>query len=189
MAAVQRLRTRLSTMRAGAGTGIVLPIPDRRSAGRALAEVLEARCADREVLVLALPRGGVPVAWEVARRLNAPLDVVLIREPGVHPERNERLYRGDRPRPRVEGQSVILVDDGGATLATLRAAIAALRAQQPDGIVVAMPVGTEDTAAALAAEADEVVYLATPARFWSIGRWYVNFGQVSDGEVRSLLGT
>lgn len=209
---------------------IELPFRDRRSAGKALAEKLAERPHASDVLVLALPRGGVPVACEVAKRLAAPLDILLVRKLGapgqpelaagaiasggirvLNPdvvgqlgiseqalervaadeqrelERRERLYRGARERPPVAGRCVILVDDGIATGATMRAAIAALRPQQPDRIVVAAPVIAPDTAAMLASEADEIVYLAAPAAFFAIGQWYRHFDQVGDDEVRRLL--
>lgn len=209
---------------------IELPFRDRRSAGKALAEKLAERPHASDVLVLALPRGGVPVACEVAKRLAAPLDILLVRKLGapgqpelaagaiasggirvLNPdvvgqlgiseqalervaadeqrelERRERLSRGARERPPVAGRCVILVDDGIATGATMRAAIAALRPQQPDRIVVAAPVIAPDTAAMLASEADEIVYLAAPAAFFAIGQWYRHFDQVGDDEVRRLL--
>lgn len=211
-------------------TQVDLPFPDRASAGRALADVLARRFADEPAVVLALPRGGVPVAYQIARRLHAPLDVLLVRKLGVpsQPElaagalasggiqvlnrdimhalglteaalastaaaarselaRREHLYRGDRPAPVVTGRCVILVDDGVATGATVRAAVAALRTQHPARIVVAVPVGAQDTVAILREEADDVVCLATPEPFWGVGRWYRNFEQVSDEEVGQLL--
>ncbi len=210
--------------------GIELPIRDRTAAGEALADALADRFSNVNALVLALPRGGVPVAYEVARRLNAELDLMLVRKLGApgqrelaagaiasggirvlnqsvidglgisereldrvaeeerrELERREGLYRDRRPHPDVAGRSVILVDDGVATGATMRAAIAALRQQQPKEVVVAVPVAAADTLAILAREADEVVCLATPSPFWAIGQWYRNFDQVSDDEVRRLL--
>jgi putative phosphoribosyl transferase len=210
---------------------IDLPLPDRTVAGRALAAALADRYADTSPLVLALPRGGVPVAAEIARRLDAELDIMLVRKLGApgqrelaagaiasggirvlnrsvvealnisdtaleevaareleELERRERIYRGARPRPSIEGRCVILVDDGVATGATMRAAIAALRRQAPSRVVVAVPVAPRETVRVLEAEADEVVCLATPAPFLAIGQWYRNFNQVSDDEVRRLLG-
>lgn len=208
----------------------LLPLRDRTRAGRALAEALRS-CRDRkDLLVLALPRGGVPVAFEVAAALGAELDVMIVRKLGVpgqselamgaiasggirvlNPdiiaalgiaeraieavadvetrelERRERAYRGDRARPAVAGKCVILVDDGVATGATMRAAISALRGQHPAGIVVAVPVAPPDTVAALRREADEVVCLATPEPFLAIGRWYLEFPQLTDEEVRERL--
>lgn len=102
-------------------------------------------------------------------------------------ERREHAYRGNRSRPAIEGKCVILVDDGVATGATMRAGIAALRQQKPARIVVAVPVAPPDTVDLLRREADEVVCLATPEPFWAIGRWYVEFPQLSDAEVREYL--
>jgi putative phosphoribosyl transferase len=209
--------------------GTVRRFRDRRDAGRQLAGAL-ARYRGPDVLVLALPRGGVPVGYEVARGLGAPLDVFVVRKLGVpgHEElamgaiasggarvinetvlrrarisgealaavtareedevaRRERLYRGERPPPDVEGRTVILVDDGLATGATMRAAVEALRARGAARIVVAAPVGSADTCAAQEAVADEVVCLETPEPFVAVGFWYVDFGQVPDEEVRTLL--
>jgi predicted phosphoribosyltransferase len=187
--------------------------------------------ADRpDVLVLALPRGGVPVGYEVARALGAPLDVFLVRKLGVpgyeelamgavasggvrvlndeivrglgisehgidvavaremeELARRERLYRGDRPPPDVAGRTVILVDDGLATGATMRAAVAALREQQPTRIVVAVPTASPDTCEVLKAEADDVVCAITPEPFFAVGHWYEDFTQTTDDEVRELL--
>jgi len=101
--------------------------------------------------------------------------------------RRERLYRDDRPLPNVGGRTVILVDDGLATGATMRAGVAALRAQQPARIVVAVPVGAADTCATLRREADDVVCARTPEPFQAVGLWYHYFPQTSDEEVRELL--
>jgi putative phosphoribosyl transferase len=209
---------------------VTLPLANRREAGRALADAVAARCGDGDALVLALPRGGVPVAFEIARRLTCELDVMLVRKLGVpgqpelaagaiasggvqvlnqdvvdalglsdrtlaqvaaaehqELERRERVYRGDRPQPRIEGRCVILVDDGVATGATMRAAIAALRAQNPDRVVIAVPVAAPETAAILEREADELVCLAMPSPFYAIGVWYQDFSQVDDAEVRRLI--
>lgn len=203
---------------------------DRRDAGRRLAALLSAYANRSDVLVLALPRGGVPVAFEVARALDAPLDVFLVRKLGVpgHEElamgaiasggvgvlndelvrdlnlpahvvaavtareqqelaRRERLYRGDRPRPEVHGRTVILVDDGLATGATMSAAIKALRQQRPDRIVVAVPVAAPESCAALREEADDIVCAITPEPFYAVGLWYADFSQTTDEEVRDLL--
>jgi predicted phosphoribosyltransferase len=203
---------------------------DRREAGRRLARELEGHAGRPDMLVLALPRGGVPVAAEVARALGAPLDVFLVRKLGVpgHEElamgavasggvgvlnadvvsglgipesvirsvaarerqelaRREELYRGDRPAPDVRGKTVILVDDGLATGATMLAAIRALRQQEPARIVVAVPTASRETCAALQDEADEVVCAITPEPFWAVGQWYDDFSQTSDDEVRDLL--
>lgn len=207
-----------------------LPISDRATAGRALAGVLETRGSSAGTLVLALPRGGVPVACEIARTLGAELDLITVRKLGapVQPElamgaiasggirvmnrnvvealaigedaieavarreqdelqRRERAYRGDRPLPEIAGADVILVDDGVATGATMRAAIAALRQQDPARVTVAVPVAPPETVRTLQREADEVVCLATPERFVAIGNWYREFPQLDDETVRRLL--
>lgn len=203
---------------------------DRRAAGRLLAAQLAAYVDRPDVLVLALPRGGVPVAYEVARALNAPLDIFLVRKLGVPdyeelamgavatggvrvlndqivgglhiPDyvidqvtaweqqelaRRERLYRGDRPPPDVCGRTVILVDDGLATGATMHAAIKALRQQQPARIVVAVPTASPETCDQLRAEVDEVICAITPEPFYAVGLWYEDFSQTTDEEVRNLL--
>jgi predicted phosphoribosyltransferase len=194
-----------------------------------LATALE-RLRGDNVVVLALPRGGVPVAFEVAHALDAPLDVFVVRKLGVprHEElamgaiatggarvlndevvdrlgitpavielvaareaaevaRREHLYRGDRPAPDVAGRTVILVDDGLATGATMRAAVSAVRQQSPATIVVAVPTGSAETCRDLRTEADDVVCLISPDPFLAVGYWYDDFGQVSDDEVRALL--
>lgn len=203
---------------------------DRREAGRLLAAKLPAYAHRPDVLVLALPRGGVPVAYEVARALGAPLDVFLVRKLGVpgqeelamgavasggvrvlnddivtalripervidaiaareQPElaRRERLYRGNRPPPDVRGRTVILVDDGLATGATMAAAVKALRQQHPARIVVAVPIASPDTCEQLSTEVDEVVCAAMPHPFHAVGLWYEDFSQTTDDEVRELL--
>jgi erythromycin esterase-like protein/predicted phosphoribosyltransferase len=203
---------------------------DRREAGRLLAEKLAAYANRPDMLVLALPRGGVPVAYEVARALGAPLDVYSVRKLGVPgyeefamgavatggvrvlndevvnnlgiPDyvveeviareqrelaRRERLYRGGRPYPDLRGRTVILVDDGLATGATMQAAIAAVRRQQPARIVVAVPTASRETCEQLKAEADEVICAVTPEPFHAVGLWYEDFSQTSDEEVRDLL--
>jgi predicted phosphoribosyltransferase len=203
---------------------------DRREAGRLLAGKLTGYANRRDVLVLALPRGGVPVAYEVAGALRAPLDLFVVRKLGVPgheklaigalapdgvrilnqevvkaldiPEviidevaaqqleelkRRERLYRGSRPPLDLRGRTVILMDDGLATGATMRAAIRALRQQQPARIVVAVPTASPDTCEALGGEADEVICAMTPRPFLSVGHWYDDFTQTTDEEVRRLL--
>jgi len=203
---------------------------NRTDAGRQLAEKLAAYADRGDVLVLALPRGGVPVAFEVAQALGAPLDVFVVRKLGVpgyeelamgavatggvrvlndeivrglgisdhqidavvarelhELARRERLYRGDRPPPDVAGRTVILVDDGLATGATMRAAVAALRQRQPARIVIAVPTASPDTSEALKAEADDVVCAMTPEPFFAVGHWYEDFTQTTDDEVRELL--
>ena len=203
---------------------------DRSDAGRQLAARLQQYRGRADVVVLALPRGGVPVGAEIARALGVPLDVFVVRKLGVpgHEElamgaiasgdarvlneevlgrvgispatldavtarereevvRRERLYRGDRPPPEVGGKSVIVVDDGLATGATMRAAVAALRAQDPARIVVAVPTGAADTCRELRSRADEVVCLIAPDPFLAVGFWYDDFGQLTDEHVRTLL--
>jgi predicted phosphoribosyltransferase len=203
---------------------------NRTDAGRQLAEKLAAYADRPDVLVLALPRGGVPVGFEVARALGALLDVFLVRKLGVpryeelamgavatggvrvlndeivrglgisereidavvarelqELARRERLYRGDRPPPDVAGRTVILVDDGLATGATMRAAVTALQQQQPARIVIAVPTASPDTSEALKAEADDVVCAMTPEPFFAVGHWYEDFTQTTDDEVRELL--
>jgi putative phosphoribosyl transferase len=182
------------------------------------------------LLVLGLPRGGIPVAYEVARGLGAPLDVFLVRKLGVpgqeelamgaiatggvrvvnhdvvralgippdvldraaaeearELERRERSYRGDRPEPQVDGRTVILVDDGLATGSSMRAAVAALRQLGPARSVVAVPVAAPSTCEELRREVDEVVCFATPEPFMAVGRFYDDFSQTTDEEVRELL--
>jgi erythromycin esterase-like protein/predicted phosphoribosyltransferase len=203
---------------------------DRNEAGRELARKLGPYANRPDLIVLALPRGGVPVAYEVARALGAPLDVFLVRKLGVPgyeelamgaiatgdtivlndevvkaldiPQqvveaavakekrelaRRERLYRGGRPPPDVGGRTVILVDDGLATGATMQAAIAALRRLQPARIVAAVPVASPDVCEQLKKEADDVVCAVTPEPLFSVGYWYEDFSQTTDEEVRDLL--
>jgi predicted phosphoribosyltransferase len=203
---------------------------DRADAGRQLATRLTPYAHRAGVVVLGLPRGGVPVAAEVADRLGAPLDVFVVRKLGVpgheelamgaiasggarvlndeivarlgipasvveavtrqeqgELERRERLYRGDRGPLAVRERIVMLVDDGLATGASMRAAVTALRAREPAYLVVAVPVGAPETCAAFDAIADEVVCAVTPSRFVAVGLWYGDFGQTTDEEVRDLL--
>jgi predicted phosphoribosyltransferase len=195
-----------------------------------LAQKLAAYADDPDVIVLALPRGGVPVGYEVANALNAPLDVFLVRKLGVpeHEEyamgaiasggvrvlndevvralglpqsaidavaareaqelqRREMLYRGTREPPDVRGKTVILVDDGLATGATMYAAIKALRALQPARIVVAVPVAAPDTCTEMRSLADDVICAITPEPFRAVGLWYQDFSQTRDEEVTELL--
>lgn len=208
-----------------------LPIANRKAAGQALAEALHEYRDREDVIVLALPRGGVPVALEVAEALGARLDIMLVRKLGtpgqeelamgaiasggsrvinedivqalaITPEgiervaaeeareltRREQAYRGDRPWPELAHQCVILVDDGLATGATMRAAVAAVRMQHPAHIVVAVPVAPPDTVVKLREQADAVICLEQPEPFRAIGLWYADFSQVSDDEVRRMLG-
>jgi putative phosphoribosyl transferase len=204
---------------------------DRVDAGRALAGELR-HLRDSDAVVLALPRGGVPVAAEVARELGAPLDVLLVRKLGVpgheelafgavasggvrvvvdlvvadarldaatieratetarrELERREALYREGRPPVPVRGRTVILVDDGLATGATMRAAARAARELDAARVVVAVPVAAAQTADALQHDADEVVVVATPTPFLAVGSWYADFSPVGDDEVRRLLAS
>ena len=203
---------------------------DRAHAGRLLGERLRAYADRPDVIVLDLPRGGVPVAFEVAKRLRVPLDVFVVRKLGVpgHEElamgaiasggvrmlnedvvamarvserdvetvtlreehelaRRERAYRGDRSSPDVAGRTVILVDDGLATGATMRAAAAGVRRLDAAAVVVAVPAAAADTCELLAHEADEVVCLTTPEPFHAVGLWYEDFSATTDDEVRALL--
>jgi putative phosphoribosyl transferase len=201
---------------------------DRTHAGRVLADKLKHYRDNPDVVVLALPRGGVPVAFEVAQTLHAPLDVFIVRKLGVpgheeyamgaiatggvrvlNPdlagmipssvvdavaareqqelERRERLYRGDRPPVQIAGRIVILVDDGLATGSTMRAAVTAIRKQNPQRIVVAVPVAAPETCDEFRAEVDEVICASTPEPFRAVGLWYDNFDQTSDEEVHALL--
>lgn len=203
---------------------------DRTEAGQELARHLRQYANRPDVLVLGLPRGGIPVAAIVARALHAPLDVLLVRKLGTPGQeelalgaiasggsrvlnqvvvqelgipahvieeitrreqaelaRRERLYRGNRPGFQAQGRTVILVDDGLATGATMRAAIAALRQQRPARIVVAVPVAPPTVCQALGTVADEVICLLTPQEFLGVGRWYDDFSPVTDEEVRGLL--
>lgn len=205
--------------------------PDRRAAGRVLARQLR-HLAGPDAIVLGLPRGGLPVADEVARDLKAPLDLVLVRKIGMPmnpelalgaiagpegqtqvlntelisvygietamieaqaaPERAELARRrklwGTRLQPgALRGKVVILVDDGIATGATMRAAIASVRADHPLRVVVAAPVAAPDTLARMRQLADEVVCLSTPSAFSAVGQHYASFPQIGDEEVRSIL--
>ena len=203
---------------------------DRIEAGRALAMALEEYRGRSDVVVLGLPRGGVPVAAEVATALGAPLDVFVVRKLGVpgheefamgaiasggvrvidratvegldipayaieeaveregrELERRERQYRGGRPAPNIDGRVAILVDDGLATGASMRAAVKALRNLEPARIVVAVPVGASETCRRLELEADEVVCAMAPADFRAVGLWYEDFSQTSDEEVQSAI--
>jgi predicted phosphoribosyltransferase len=207
-----------------------LAFADRVEAGQLLGRRLQDYAGRDDVIVLGLPRGGVPVAFEVARSLNLPLDVFIVRKLGVpgfeelalgaiasggvrvlnddvmrsvpnaaemieavtvrelaELERREREYRGGRPRPDLEGRTVILIDDGMATGATMKAAIAALRKLGAAKIIVAVPVGAPDTCHELAELVDETVCLVAPEWFRAVGQFYEQFPQVSDEEVRELL--
>ena len=203
---------------------------DRREGGRALAVALGASARVPGVVVLALPRGGVPVGYEVAMALEAPLDVFIVRKLGFpgHPElamgaiasggacvlnetlvaragisdeviarvaareleeiaRRQREYRGARPPLSLRGRTVILVDDGLATGATMRVAVEAVREQAPARLVVGVPVAAPDTCREMRDVADEVVCAITPEPFRAVGHWYEDFEQTTDDEVRDLL--
>ncbi|WP_027716816.1 phosphoribosyltransferase [Desulfuromonas sp. TF] len=205
-------------------------IRNREEAGEKLAGQLAAYKERKDVLVLALPRGGVPVAEPIARELKAPLEVFIVRKLGVpgHRElamgaiasggvrvmnmdvvrsmgiseeqiekvaaeetselaRRENQYRGDRNFPEISGKTVILVDDGVATGATMRVAIKALREGGAQKLVVAVPVAPPDTCAVLSREADELICPFRPSPFHAIGLWYEDFSQVSDEEVGRIL--
>ena len=203
---------------------------NRTEAGKLLASKLIQYANRPDVLVLGIPRGGVPVAFEVATALNAPLDICLVRKLGVpgnkelamgaiaaggfkvlnedlldwlrisghtiaevgdrelhELQRRDRVYRGERPLPNIRQRIVILVDDGLATGSTMRAAIGVLKHQQPQRLIIAVPVAPLDTCNELSAEVDEMVCLMTPKHFSGIGRWYENFSQTTDEQVCELL--
>jgi putative phosphoribosyl transferase len=203
---------------------------DRRHAGRELATRLAEYRGTPSLLVLGLPRGGVPVGVEVARALEAPFDVLVVRKIGVpgheelamgaiasggvyvlndrvvrelgleeeqiapaiaaesaELERRERAYRAGRGPVRADGRTVILVDDGLATGASMRAAALAVRAREPERTAVAVPVAAERTCAELRADVDDVVCVLMPTSFHAVGAWYEDFTPVSDEEVQNLL--
>lgn len=206
------------------------PFDDRSHAGRLLAQALRHYAGEPGLLVLALPRGGVPVALPVAQALHAELDLMLVRKLGLphQPEfamgaigsggvrvlqpgvpglmgvtqqevdaviaaeeaelaRRERRYRGERAPLQLEGRSVILVDDGIATGASMRVAIAVARSRHAARLVVAAPVAAPGAVRALRDAVDEVVCLATSARFRAVGQWYRTFDQTGDEQVQDLL--
>ena len=203
----------------------------REAAGRALARALAGMDGLDTPVVLALPRGGVVVGWEIAQALGAPLDILMVRKIGVpgqeefamgaiaaggvkvmnpevsrvdgasaqavseilshelgEMERQERLYRRERPPVDLSGRNVIVVDDGLATGATMRAAIQALRRLGPDRVIMAVPVAPADTCEQLQDEADFAVCLANPEPFRAVSQWYESFPQVSDAEVSEIMG-
>jgi putative phosphoribosyl transferase len=204
---------------------------DRRDAGKQLAAALR-RFKDEKPLILALPRGGVPVAFEVAHALDATLDLLLVRKigapghqelavgavvdgknpqlvvneeivalAGLPPgfieaeekrqlaeiERRRQLYRGAEPPPEVAGRTVIVVDDGIATGATMKAALRGVRRNKPRRLVLAVPVAPPSTLAEMAKECDEIICLAAPEWFHAVGSHYVDFTQTSDEDVMALL--
>ncbi len=214
---------------------MTLPEPlfrDRREAGVALAKaLLEKGYRSKELVVLALPRGGVPVGFEIARALAVPLDVFVVRKLGVPGReelamgaiasggwivldrdtiaalgidrraldatvrresaeilRREHAYRAGRTAPQLREKTVILVDDGLATGASMHAAVRAVREHHPAKVVVAVPVGSPNTCARLEAVADDLVCLRMPEPFYGVGLWYEDFTPTSDAEVRTLLG-
>jgi putative phosphoribosyl transferase len=203
---------------------------NRKDAGRQLATALSKYAGRQDLQILALPRGGVPVAFEVACALKAPLDVLMVRKLGVPGQdelamgaitsggsrvinegivnslgisqeainavvakeelelaRRESLYRGTRAFPSVGNRIVILIDDGIATGATIRAAVKALRQHQPALIIVATPIAPPEVCADLQVEVDELVCLIAPEMIDAVGLWYIDFGQTSDEEVCALL--
>jgi putative phosphoribosyl transferase len=203
---------------------------DRIEAGKVLAQKLGDYAGRSDVLVLALPRGGVPVAHEVAKTLGAPLDVFLVRKLGVpgheelamgaiasggtvvlnertiqylgipndainivakkeqrELERREKVYRGDRPPLDVRGKTVILIDDGLATGASMRAAAIAVRRLEPKAIVIAVPVASSEACETFRHEVDATICAITPEPFFGVGQWYRDFSQTTDEEVRRLL--
>jgi putative phosphoribosyl transferase len=207
-----------------------LPLRNRVDAGQKLAAKLSAYAGRQDVLVLGLPRGGVPVAYEIANALHVPLDIFVVRKLGVpgyeelamgaiasgggrvlndeivqrlaisddiinavaaneqrEIERRERAYRRERVALDVQGKTVILVDDGVATGATLRAALAALRILKPAKIIVAVGVAPPETCESLESEVDEFVCLLKPDPFWAVGLWFAEFAPTSDDEVSTLL--
>jgi len=203
---------------------------DRRNAGRVLARKLSAYAGHTDVIVLALPRGGVPVGYEVALALHTPLDIFIVRKLGLPgreelaigaiasggirvlnndiirvlnvPEevinivarnelqelqRRERNYRGERPAPDVRDRKVILIDDGLATGASMRAAVTGVRAQHPARIIIAVPAASPEMCDAFEFEVDEMVCGMTPEPFYGLSRWYEDFSQTTDEEVRMFL--
>lgn len=205
---------------------------NRRDAGKKLAHSLQKYCNRDDTIVLALPRGGVPVAYEVARALPAPLDVFIVRKIGVpgHSElamgaiapqntlilnesiikecriseeeisqvkekelkelnRREMAYRGTKPFPTLKNKTVILIDDGIATGASMHAAIEALQKFKPAAVVCAVPVSSDDAAALLAPLVDDFVCPLICTDFSAVGAWYEDFSQTEDEEVRELLAS
>jgi len=203
---------------------------DRTEAGRLLAKKLSHYTDRKDVIIMGMPRGGLPVAFEVAKSLRVPLDVFMVRKLGVpgheelamgaiasggirvlndsvirsmriseavidavterertELERRERAYRGQRTAPIVRQKTVILVDDGIATGSTMLAAVAALKQQQPARLVVAVPAAPAESCKELQQAVDELIVIAQPDPFYSVGQSYVVFGQTSDKEVQELL--
>ena len=202
---------------------------DRHDAGKALVPEIQ-RCDLKNPIILGLPRGGVPLAYEVAIALNAPLDTIVVRKLGApfQPElaigaiasgdvhvlneaivrslaideasiaeivaresaelkRREQQYRGDRPYPDLAQYDVVLVDDGLATGATMRAAVQAVQSMSPSTLTVAVPTGSISAVRKVAALVDRVICLESPAEFSAVGQFYRDFSQTTDEEVRELL--
>jgi putative phosphoribosyl transferase len=203
---------------------------DRIHAGRVLAQQVQSVVLDQDAVVLGLPRGGVPVAFEIAEALHADLDVILVRKIGVpgqeelamgaiasggtrvlkqslieqlqistdiierltarerqEIDRRERLYRGGRPASPIRDRTVILVDDGLATGASMLAAVRAVRLQKPRRIIVAVPVASREACEEFREYVDNVICAQTPEPFYAVGVWYEDFSQTSDAEVSQLL--
>lgn len=204
--------------------------PDRREAGRALAQKLLKYASRSDTIVLALPRGGVPVAYEVALAMKVPLDVWIVRKLGLpgrqelaigaiasggvrilnhdiiqavglsqttidkvteqeldELKRREQQYRGNRPPFDVRDRTVILIDDGLATGASMLAAVRSLRTQKPASIIVAVPAAAPQAIEILRSEVDEVIFVIAPFDFKGVGNWYEEFSQTTDDEVQRLL--
>jgi putative phosphoribosyl transferase len=203
---------------------------NRREAGQELARKLSKYAGRSDVILLALPRGGVPIAYEVALALKAPLDVFLVRKLGLpgreelaigaiasggiqilnediidavgldrrminlvvqqelkELQRREEQYRDDRPAPDLRDRTVILIDDGLATGASMLAAVRGVRAQNPTRIIVAVPAGAPQAIELLQSQADEIIYVIAPDPFEGVGKWYEDFSQTTDEEVKFLL--
>jgi putative phosphoribosyl transferase len=163
-----------------------VPFADRTDAGRLLAGKLAAYRGRDDVVVLALPRGGVPVALEVARALGAPLDLLIAAE-GVDLIRRLALYFDNHEAVPIEGRTVMVVDDGVATGASMRAALAFLRGARPAWIVVAVPVAPPNAQDLIGTAADDLACVLSPSDFQSLGSYYRDFTRISDEQVRDLL--
>lgn len=205
---------------------------DRTEAGNALAKALSYYARKKNVLILALPRGGVPVANVVSRKLSLPMDIWLVRKLGVpgheelamgaismggichvdqnivgrydipeadiqgiiaqerqELERRNRIYRHNKPAPDLKKKTVIVIDDGMATGASMHAAVLSLREAQAHYIIVAVPVGAATSCATLENIADEVICVHVPEPFFGVGQWYEDFSQTSDDEVLEILAS
>lgn len=203
---------------------------NRQQAGQILADLLRAYRAQPGTIVLALPRGGVPIGYEIAKKLHLPWDIYLVRKLGVpgdeelamgaiamngevflNPEiinnfqisqkqieqvvavqkqelkRRNQLYRHNRPLPELQNQTIILVDDGLATGATMLAAIQALKSYQPAEIIVAVPVGAEEICDLIEQKVDALICPLKPVELYGVGNWYQDFHQMEDDEVISFL--